>query len=389
MARNRVIYILAALVSFAFAMAYKEQISAVILSAFVIYPILALLTTFVLMKLVSANFSQKTLRAEKGTRFDIAISVRNRFILPCVPMELVCGLPDEDSGVVAEKKIFATLPPLGKSNLMMSCQNRYRGKYRFDIKKISVFDPLRIIRLTKKGKSEMDAVFVPRRLEIPDITDFCDSENFSARQQNSAEIREDFSHVRDYIPGENVQLVHWKLTAKQDELMIKQFDGVFDRKALILCGMNAGEKERDPLLCTDTVIETAIAFARGFLECGIAASVEFGQTADSVCRISNQAEFEEFFELMSVIAPNGEGFSTDKIPDEEAVLVIVTAAITDEIYALASSAAAEKSVIVAYINLLGKPTEIIPENENFYFMNIRGAGQDYLSAAYREAAAEK
>ena len=387
MARNRIIYIFAALLSFVFAISYKEQISAVILAAFVIYPLLAWLTTFALMKLVSADFSQNTLCTEKGTRFDITIIVKNRSILPCVPMELICGLPDEDSGLAAEKRIFVTLPPFGKAGLSMSCVNRYRGRYRFDIKKISVVDPLRIIRLTKKGNSELNAVFVPRRLEIPDIEYFCERDNFAEKRQNSLDSREDFSHVRDYIPGESVQLVHWKLTAKQDELMIKQFDDVFDRRALVLCGMNAGEKERDPLLCTDTVIETAIAFAKGFSECGIPVSVEFGQSADSVCRISNQAEFDEFFELMSVIMPNGESFSTDK-QGGEAVLVIVTSELTDEILSLANSAASAEAVIVAYVNLSGKSPEIIPENENFAFMNIRGVGQDYLTSAFREAVAE-
>ena len=388
MARNRIIYIIAALLSLVFAISYKEQISAVILSAFLIYPLLAWLTTFILLKLVSADFSQNTLRTEKGTRFEISINVRNRSVLPCVPMELICGLPDEDSGLAAEKTIFVTLPPLGIAGLSMNCQNRYRGRYRFDIRKISVFDPLRIIRITKKGKSEMNAVFVPRRLEIPDIEYFCESEILAVRQQNSADSREDFSHVRDYIPGENVQLVHWKLTAKQDEIMIKQFDGSFDRRALILCGINAGSNERDPLLCTDTVIETAIAFARGFSECGIPASVEFGSTADSFCSVTNQAEFEKFFELMSVIAPNGESFSTEKLMGEEAVLVIVTAALTDDIIALADRAASEEAVIVAYVNLSGKSPEINPENEKFIFMNICGAGQDYLSEAFREAVAE-
>ena len=212
-------------------------------------------------------------------------------------------------------------------------------------------------------------------------------DSFAVKRQNSLDSREDFSHVRDYIPGENVQLVHWKLTAKQDELMIKQFDDVFDRRALILCGINSGEKERDPLLSTDTVIETAVAFAKAFLECGIPASVEFGVTAESVCRVSNSAEFEEFFELMSVITPNGESFSADK-DGGEAVLVIVTAELTDEILSLANRAASVETVIVAYVNLSGKPTEISPETENFAFMNICGAGQEYLSEAFREAVAE-
>ena len=129
MARNRVLYILAAVACLAFSMVYKENISAIILAAVAIYPLLAWLTTFILMKLVNAEFSKSDILAEKGTRFELVLNVKNRFILPCVPMELVCDLPDEDTGLAAEKKIYVTLPPFGKAKLAMSCMNRSRGKY--------------------------------------------------------------------------------------------------------------------------------------------------------------------------------------------------------------------------------------------------------------------
>ena len=388
MARNRILYGLAVLACLAFSMAYKENISAVILTAVLIYPILAALTTFILSKLVKAEFSKSDILAEKGTHFELVINVKNGFILPCVPMELVCDLPDEDTGLAAEKKIFVTLPPFGKARLAMNCMNRYRGKYSFSVKKISVFDPLRIIRITKKGKSVLNAVFVPRRLNVPDVSCFCESENFIAKRQSAADNKEDFSHVRDYIPGESVQLVHWKLTAKQGDLMLKQFDSVFDRKALILCDFGCS-RERDPLLCADTVIETAIAFAKMFLDENILTDVDFGQTAELSCRISNHAEYENFFELMSVISPKSETSDfcslLDKNVGGESVLVIVTASLTDDIILRANKLAAEESVFVAYINLSGKLLESSLENERFMLFNIRGAGQDYLTTAVHEA----
>ena len=379
---------MAVLACLAFSMVYKENISSVILAAVLIYPILAALSAFILLKLVKAEFSKSDILAEKGTRFELIINVKNRFILPCVPMELVCDLPDEDTGLAAEKKIYVTLPPLGKAKLAMNCMNRYRGKYSFSVKKISVVDPLRIIRLTKKGKSELNAVFVPRKLNIPDVSCFCESENFIAKRQSAADNKEDFSHVRDYIPGESVQLVHWKLTAKQGDLMLKQFDSVFDRKALILCDFSCS-RERDALLCADTIIETAIAFAKTFLDENIFTDVEFGETAECSCRVTNQSEFVSFFELMSVISPKTEtgGFTSllDKNVGGESVLVIITAALTEEIILRANKLAAEESVFIAYINLSGKPLERNLDNERFLLMNIRGAGQENLTEAVQEA----
>ncbi len=387
MARNRVLYIIAVLGCLVFSMLCKENTSALLLAAVLLYPLLSLGVAYLLLIFIKADFVEHNMLNEKGTHFEISIDVKNGFILPCVPLELVCDLPDEDTGLVIEKKIFVTLSPFGKAKLSMNCMNRYRGKYRFRIKRISVFDPLRIIRAGKKCGSSLDAVFVPRRLNLPDIFSVPGSESSSAKMKSANDNKEDFSHVRDYIPGENVQLVHWKLTAKQDDLMIKQFDSINDRKALILCNFGSASEEHDALLCVDTIIETAAAFAKALLDEKINTFVEFDEGDFDALKISSPSEFEAFFEIMSVISPKIKGASAlplDKSAGEETVLVIITAALTEEIILLANQLASGEAVFVAYINFTGKPLEIDRDNEHFTLLNIRGAGQEHLSASVGE-----
>ena len=105
--------------------------------------------------------------------------------------------------------------------------------------------------------------------------------------------------------------------------------------------------------------------------------------------MTNQSEFVSFFELMSVISPKTEvnGFTSllDKNVGGESVLVIITAALTEDIILRANKLAAEESVFVAYINLSGKALERNLENERFLLLNILGAGQEYLTGAVQEA----
>ena len=126
-----------------------------------------------------------------------------------------------------------------------------------------------------------------------------------------------------------------------------------------------------------------------FLDENIFTDVNFGQTAECSCRISNHSEFESFFELMSVISPKNEvsGFGSlmDKNVGEESILVIVTPTLTEDIILRANKLAAEESVFIAYVNLSGRALERSLENERFLPVNIRGAGQENLTAAVREA----
>lgn len=99
--------------------------------------------------------------------------------------------------------------------------HRYRGSYAAEISRISVFDPLRIICISRKISSEETLIFLPRRVDIGELPAEAHSENSSNPAPLLQGEREDFSTFAKYRPGDIMQLVHWKLTAKLDDLMIK------------------------------------------------------------------------------------------------------------------------------------------------------------------------
>ncbi len=387
MAKNRVLYCLAVLASLIFSMCYTSTLSAVLLGTVLIYPVLAVVCTFIQLASVQAGFSEKRVVVDKDTPFEISVDVKNRSVFPCVPLELLCSLPDSEQGVFAEKRIFASLSPLCRAKLQFPCRHIYRGCYYCEIKKLSVVDPLRIIRFTKKLNVRMTAVFLPRKIRLYSMKED-KTGNSGVVWKKRSDGKEDFSHVRDYRDGDNIQLVHWKLTAKQDEFMIKQFDSPDERHAVILPDFNGGENNK--MLYADTVIETAVAFARAFLDREVNVSVDIGQLSRrKIMNIKGKAEFEQFFEFMSVVPADTKvcGFPTliDSVdPDGELFMVLITDKLSDELMIRARAAAERLQVFVAYINLYDKSLNEEFKKENFYFLNIRGSGEKALNTAMEQ-----
>ncbi len=385
MAKNRVFYFAAVFFAFAFSMLYTSRVSAILLMVVLLYPIAAAALTAVQLAFLKAEFTESRIESEKNTRFEFGIAVSNGSPFPCAPMELICSLPDTDSGRFREKRVYISLPPFGSAKLSVDGKHLYRGCYSAKIKKISAVDPLRIIKLSRKYNKELVMVFLPRKLNFSEFSGGeIGEQNFTRPNPITAE-KEDFSHVREYRMGDILQMIHWKLTAKQDELMIKQFDSINDRRAAVLCDLTGGEG--DPLLIADTVIETAIAFVKAALDEGLHSQVDFGAINDrGGVYVANDDEFENFFELMSVLPHNGEYCGLPALLDNTeiesaAVLVLITAEISDDIIARARALSENSAVYLIYVNLTSRPTPKELYEEDFLFFNVRGAGEEALKLA--------
>lgn len=387
MAKNRILYFLTVVGCVIFSMAYTSKISEVLLFAVLLYPVIAVIFTLALMAGVKADFSERRVVTEKNEPFNIEITLKNRSILPAVPVEVYCHIPDREVGLFADKRVFASVSPLGSASLSIGCVHKYRGSFTCRVYSLSFVDPLRIIRLTKKQKQVMTTIFLPRKLALADIlTTYAGEQSFSPKKPISSE-REDFSHVRGYREGDIMQLVHWKLTAKQDELMIKQFDSVNDVHAAVLCDFNNYPGECNLMLRSDTIIETALAFVREAVNKGIYCSVETGELSlHEPVSVYDEPTFGSFFELMSVIPAKLSvadfAYTIDNVDLEStSAVIMITTELSDELLARAKAAARQTAVFYAYINLSLKE---LPEDlggDKLVFLNIRRAGERGLRSA--------
>lgn len=389
MRKNRIIYIVVLVGCLIFSMAYKSRLSAVLLATTAAYPLAALLLTALSLLFVGAEFSEKYMECEKNERFDIGIWVNNRSFLPFVPVELSCVLPDAASGRMGKKQVYASLCPFGRSRLVITCMHAYRGNYTCSIDRVTVCDPLRLIRLSRKLGKTMKAAFLPRRISLGEITDTSGSENDFSNNNPMRGEKDEFSHVRSYIEGDILQLIHWKLTAKTDELMIKQFDEINDRHALILCDYNFPENSDLPARA-DGIIETAIAFAMSTGKTGIKTRVRFGSPdTDIYGEIDSPADFERFYRTMAVIPAKMSVCAFSELIcssdlNNITALFLITSEFTEETASYAD-AAAEKfgiPVVLAYVNFGGKKPQY--DCGGFMFMNIRADDPNGI----RNAAAE-
>lgn len=177
--------------------------------------------------------------------------------------------------VVAELKTENTFyRNKGKTNIFLPCHRgevqqdlpvRFTnlGNYHFDVDIVTVKDFLGIVNFRKKmGTSCEITVFPAREKEEGDfrMTDLSGGMTESEETTKKGHDFSDVSDVREYIPGDKLNSIHWKLTAKRDILMVKDRVSMSDQQMIILTELSGTPRNVDEILSlTDSVLRDLIA----------------------------------------------------------------------------------------------------------------------------------
>lgn len=166
---------------------------------------------------------------------------------------------------VPDHKEYALLPEdKQKYETTLTC--KYRGEYEVGVNEVILTDFFQIFRLTYRVPSAVKAVVAPRvvRLKelnsIPEITAYL-------QNQNLLEQMEPEGSIRDYRQGDSLKRIHWKASAREQKLKVRQMTGEEKQGITILCDTKRTEKHmRDYLPVENQMLEILLALNYFFAE---------------------------------------------------------------------------------------------------------------------------
>ncbi len=140
--------------------------------------------------------------------------------------------------------------------------SEYLGVVSVDATEITVMDWLGFVRLHKKISLHKEYVIVPEEHISMEPDDTAVAYGMTEAEENPKEGY-DFSEVtdvREYQPGDRLQNIHWKLSAKKDEIMVKERESLSSSRMMVLVELeSAGAVLNDILMA-------AYGIAHDFLE---------------------------------------------------------------------------------------------------------------------------
>ena len=160
-----------------------------------------------------------------GAAAGIVIKVSNPSPVPMLNCRLFFELKNSLRGGYDNEVVFAA--EAGKTGeVKIPVLTEYSGMLIFDAKALEYRDFLDIFSITVPFKAYIEIPVLPREtlLKEEPMLKKMTVESDESVESAEGELTRDVRLVREYRPGDRLKDVHWKLSAKGDDILVKEYE---------------------------------------------------------------------------------------------------------------------------------------------------------------------
>lgn len=276
--KNAILYLCFWIFALLFTQALRSTLSSVLfVFAMLLPPLLFLYTLSCFLFVCESNtIDAETVEKESPLPYEIMLANNGFLAYPFIDADIRFPSPDGVSCDIS--RVSCALAPMGVYRIRGNAVFHYRGSYEIGVCDLYVYDILKIFRIRMRFDN-LRPVFVMPRRTVMDIDG-----SSAASEINTTEVRNlrgfdrtELTEIKGYHMGDSLRDIHWKLSSKTQDLMVKHYGMNACRSLCFLPDLGIGYE--DPLkeglythdinLCAaDAVMETTIALLLAALRSG-------------------------------------------------------------------------------------------------------------------------
>lgn len=294
MVKNRVGYAAVIAAAIIFIGIYEDKITYIALYSVLLLPVFSIIFALISKRRLDISERLSAETAKKGEAVQYYLTVKNKSSFSYSVMKAVF-LSENSSDIRKErekkgrfkfnsKRIsrynreknngyalsvntseqFFSLPPCGSGEIIFEITGQRRGIFNVGVSELCFYDPLGLFKLKQKFCISLKLTVMPNSLHISQLP-MAQSES-SSNVSVSGIFEEDYtdiSHLRKYLPSDGYKKIHWKLSAKKNELISKEYQNISADSVLLIVDNTefASDKIKGDaaLRCEDKLIEAAVS----------------------------------------------------------------------------------------------------------------------------------
>lgn len=189
--------------------------------------------------------------------------VKSRFWLPIAKMSVFFSFQNVLTGEKKQCRCSLSLKARGEDQIQWEFCSGNCGKIQLKIEKVIYYDFLGIFRRRTYPKLETSYLVLPEL--FPAVLDISsrnaanmDSDVYSDSKKGY-DSSETFN-IREYMPGDHTKFIHWKLSSKTEQVLIRELGFPIQNTIQIFLETGVGNGQRD-YDCIDTMLEIFVSFS--------------------------------------------------------------------------------------------------------------------------------
>ena len=270
-------------------------------AAFLVVLFLVLLGGAALVSGLTGNIVSAKLKAplqgERGQEAKATLTVSNPGRLPIIKCKARVTAENMLNGEKDEITPDFSIWPGKKDEIAFALKDSHCGLMKLALEEGEISDPLGIFtRKTVFDKSsdlQANMYYLPQVSELvvsPDEMGTYDMESYKYSQSQKGNDPSEMFDIKAYSEGDSYKAIHWKLSSKLDEIMIREHGLPIENRVLVILDKRpAGEKD-----AVDTKIEFTASLSYSLLRKGVYHSLgwfDYANDRFEVVRVDGEEAF--------------------------------------------------------------------------------------------------
>ncbi len=241
------VYLILLCASLVFTQALLSKISHIFFWFMLLLPLPMLLYALVARSALTVTMISESATTEKNTPYTYEFDIENHSPLAFPFIDAILSIPQANSVRCTQRTVRLSMAPLSAYHMKNTVAFRFRGTYDIGVKCFYVYDFFRMFRI-RVPVSYLTSVYVlPRRLATDDLLAQAVADS-TVRTVSSPLVfdRLEVSDIRDYRMGDSLKSIHWKLSSKSEDFVVKEHNTGTSDQTVIFCDMAAHYPDEPP-----------------------------------------------------------------------------------------------------------------------------------------------
>lgn len=224
MGKNRVVYILFLALGVYLLVLYDKYVSFVVFCLLLFVPLLSLLCLLFWKLQVKATGSITEKVVNKNESCEFRLKLKNNSIFPILNGMIRIQYRLNPHGTEERKNSSFLLDSREKKQIVQKIPCPHCGMVTVSVEKIKIYDYFRLFSVRIPVNIGETALIFPVYSEQ-------DKQQVEERVQKNiaidvyGETNPEVKDIREYRQGDSLKRIHWKLSSKQQQLMVKEYSG--------------------------------------------------------------------------------------------------------------------------------------------------------------------
>ena len=241
---------------------YLWDFALVLLIVMAALPVLMFITTFIARLSIKASFALKDDEVPKNYEFPVQLCVSNSSFFAIGKAEAHIEYYNVFNNKISSFDIFMPVQPRNSQRLTFQLSSSYCGMLVIRTAYITIYDPLKLFKFKICRNIRTEIPVIPDVHEIDGFvneSECIDDDNTVYSENKPGDDPSEVFGLREYVAGDKLNRIHWKLSSKKDEFIVKDYSLPINAPATIFLDLKCYEDSDRTLTVFDTLIETFVS----------------------------------------------------------------------------------------------------------------------------------